>query len=303
VSVLEQPLLRRLGRRLGIRRAAGMLGYEMVKKHFYSPIPDLERLPDKIWTSKSDLSGIRFDIDAGLSFLQRELGPYISEYRPPLTSTGDPRQVYLENTFYEGLDTETLYAMVRRFKPSRIIELGSGISTLVMADARARDGALQAHRHDVFDPYPRADLAPVLEQVADVHRISATDVPLRTFAELQAGDFLFVDTTHTVKIGGDVNRVILDVLPALAPGVMVHFHDIFLPFEYPREFLVERRFFWTEQYLLQAFLAFNDEFDVLFGTHALKREYPEIICDLVPSAARSQRPAALWLRRVEPSAR
>jgi hypothetical protein len=130
---------------------------------------------------------------------------------------------------YEALDAETLYAMVRRFRPRQVLELGSGMSTLVIADALRHDEIVDRRRHDVFDPYPRDDLGEALEQVANLHPISATEVPLERFAALQAGDILFVDTTHTVKIGGDVNRVILDVLPRLAPGVLVHFHDIFLP--------------------------------------------------------------------------
>ena len=92
---------------------------------------------------------------------------------------------------------------------------------------------------------------------------SATDLPLELFSELGAGDILFVDTTHVVRLAGDVNFVVLDVLPRLQEGVIVHFHDIFLPWEYPRPWLTEMGYYWTEQYLLQAFLAYNREFEVL----------------------------------------
>ena len=88
--------------------------------------------------------------------------------------------------------------------------------------------------------------------------------------------------------------------PQLATGVFVHFHDIFLPYEYPIEFFTELGFSWAEQYLLQAFLAFNREFEVLFGSAALKRESPDAISELVPSATAASRPAAFWLRRVQP---
>jgi hypothetical protein len=233
--------------------------------------------------------------------VERELAEFVSEFRPPATPTGDPRDFYLENTLYEGLDAETLYAMVRRFKPRRILELGSGMSTLVIADALRHDDTATGRRHDVYDPYPRDDLNEVLKQVANLHPISATEVPFDRFAALQAGDILFVDTTHTVKIGGDVNRVILDVLPRLAPGVLVHFHDIFLPGEYPIEFFTELGFSWAEQYLLQAFLAFNTQFEVLFGAAALKRDRSEAISRLVPSATHALRPSAFWIRRTDPS--
>jgi hypothetical protein len=190
--------------------------------------------------------------------------------------------------------------MVRRFNPRRVLELGSGMSTLVIAEARRRGGNAGDHQHDVYDPYPRPDLRPALERVARLHPVSAAEIELAEFARLRAGDFLFVDTTHTVKIGGDVNRVVLDVLPRLAPGVWVHFHDIFLPWEYPIEFFTELGFSWAEQYLLQAFLAFNPKFEIVFGTAALAREYPDEIRELIPRAATAVRPSAFWVRRVEP---
>jgi hypothetical protein len=243
---------------------------------------------------------VRFDAEAALRFVQRELAPFLCEFQPSSTPTPDPAEFYLENTFYEAIDADTLYAMVRRLKPRRVLELGSGMSTLVIAQARARNDTADRALHNVYDPFPRSDLRPALERVARLHPVSATEVDLAEFARLRAGDFLFVDTTHTVKIGGDVNRLVLDVLPRLVPGVWVHFHDIFLPWEYPIEFFTELGFSWAEQYLLQAFLAFNPEFEIAFGTAALAREYPDEIRELIPRAATAVRPSAFWIRRVEP---
>ena len=134
--------------------------------------------------------------------------------------------------------------------------------------------------------------------MGDLHQTAATEVALDRFTELRSGDLLFVDTTDTVKIAGDVDRIVLGVLPVLAPGVFVHFNDIYLPWEYPREFVIDRRFFWAEQYLLQAFLVFNEEFEILFSTHALDRRRRDALAELVPDAL-GARPAALWLRRTE----
>jgi predicted O-methyltransferase YrrM len=281
-------------------RTARAAGYDLVKRHYYSEVPDLDSLPPGIWNATSELPGLRFDAEAGLRFVAQELGPFLPEFRPPVNSTGNPGAFYLENTFYEALDAETLYAMVRRFKPRHVLELGSGLSTLVIAEALARNGSGDDERgHDVYDPHVRADLRPALEQVATLHTVSATEVAASEFTDLRPGDFLFVDTTHTVKIGSDVNRVILDILPKLAPGVFVHFHDIYFPGEYPIEFFTELGFSWAEQYLLQAFLAFNQEFEVLFGNAALKREHPDSVSRLVPTAAQSKRPSAFWIRRVK----
>jgi hypothetical protein len=291
--------LRRVGRDLGVSRAIKSLvrkaGFDLLGRHYYSPIPDVSALPATVWTRRSDLRAVRFDVAAALDFARRELSAYIAEYEPPRHSTGRPRDFYLANEYYEGVDAEILYAMVRRFSPHRVIELGSGMSTLVIADAVTRGGG--GTRHSVYDPYPRRDLNDTLGQVADLHYISATDVPLSVFDELSSGDFLFVDTSHTVKVGGEVNRIMLDVLPRLAPGVIVHIHDIYLPWEYPRDFLTERSFFWAEQYLLQAFLAFNAGFEVLLPVHALWRDFPADIAEIIPSARTGARPSALWMRR------
>jgi hypothetical protein len=283
-----------------VKAAFRTVGYDLVARHYYSPVPDLTQLPPEVWTHESELRGVDFDLEAMLAFVEGELGAYLGEYEPPQSATGDPRDFYLDNGFYESVDAETLYAMVRRKAPRRIIELGSGMSSLVIADARARNESPSSGRHAIFDPFPRAELREVLAGVAELHPVSATDIPLSEFEQLEGGDILFVDTTHTVKIGGDVNRIILDVLPTLAPGVHVHVHDIYLPWEYPREFLVERSFFWAEQYLLQAFLALNREFEILFGNHALYRGFPDRIGKLIPTAGPRINPSGFWLRRSEP---
>jgi Methyltransferase domain len=295
--------LRRLARGSGISKAAKStlrrFGFHLIRDHYYSPIPTPSELPAELWANEADLPGVDFDAADGLDFIQRELAPHIAEYTAPSAPTGSPRDFYLDNGFYDSVDAETLYAMVRRFAPTRIIELGSGMSTLVMADARAQNEGGDDASHTVYDPFPREDLLTVQREVADVHLVSATDVPLSAFEQLRSGDLLFVDTTHTVKTGGDVNRIILDVLPMLAPGVYVHLHDIFLPWEYPRDFLTERNFYWAEQYLLQSFLAFNPEFEIVFGAYSLQRRYQDAISRLIPSARPDTCPTAFWLRRVE----
>ena len=115
---------------------------------------------------------------------------------------------------------------------------------------------------EVFDPFPSV-VTPELPGLERLERLSAQQVPLETFDRLGSGDVLFVDTTHTVKVGSDVNHILLEVLPRLAPGVVVHLHDIFLPYEYPKVWLEDYGLYWTEQYLLQAFLAFNSGYEIL----------------------------------------
>ncbi len=269
------------------------IGLQIVVKNFYSPIPDLHSLDAGVWGRRSKLAGIELDLERQLEYLS-ELTPYLREFDPS-DSVAGPQEYYSTNPSYGRGDADLMHAMARHHRPRRIVELGSGFTTLVLAAVMREHGSGEL---DVYDPYPGI-AAPETPGVASFQPIAAQDVPLSVFEELGAGDFLIVDTTHTVKIGGDVNRIVLDVLPRLAPGVIVHFHDIFLPYEYPREWAERYGLYWTEQYLLQAFLTLNPAYEVVCALHALFREHPEPIRDLIPALATGGTPAAFWIRRRE----
>jgi hypothetical protein len=184
-----------------------------------------------------------------------------------------------------------------------VIEVGSGFSSLVIGEALTRNRAEGFEcSYEIIDPFPGSASHEMggeeaLRRVADLRLESVTDVPVEHFTELGENDILFVDATHTVKVGGDVTRVVLDVVPRLAPGVCVHFHDVFLPWHYPRRWVTEEEWYWAEQYLLQAFLAFNDSFEVLAAANVLKRDHGEELARLIPSSRSGAPPLALWIRR------
>lgn len=274
-------------------------GFDVVRRDYYSPIPDLSRLPEDVWTRRSQLGGLDLSTDAAIVFVERELGALIAELDIPKQDPGVPGQFFLANHGFETVDAELLYAMIRALQPRRVIELGSGYSTLLINLACRRNAADGVNTlHEAFDPYPRPHiLGESLPPPSTLSAISATDVPLAEFSGLKSGDILFVDTTHTVKLASDVNFVILDVLPALAPGVIVHFHDIFLPWEYPREWFAEMGWYWAEQYLLQAFLAYNGSFEILVPAYALAREQPARLANTIPSFTPGAAPGSMWLRR------
>lgn len=275
------------------RRPLSRLGLELVYSSYDSPIPDLASLPPGFFDQPSPMRGIDFDLERQIEFVERELSQFCREFDPPMSAAeAGPHRFFLRNGTFESVDAELLFAIVRRFRPHRIVELGSGYSTLIIREALERNGIAPDGTLGTYDPYPSSLLArdwPVtpqpVQQVGD-------DV----FRELRAGDVLFVDTSHTVKAGGDVNRIILDVLPILAPGVIVHFHDIFLPFPYSRSHL-EDAHFWSEQYLLQAFLAGNESWEVLVGAQALARAHPARLAQSVPSFDGTASPGAFWIRR------
>jgi hypothetical protein len=274
--------------------ASRRLGFEVVRRSFYSPLPDRRQLPDSLWSGPAELPGVELNVDGGLALL-REMAPYLAEFTTAVQQASGFR---LDNGTYETGDAETLFAMLRQFKPARVLELGSGTSSHIISAAlrtNQADGNRSTYR--VFDPYPwqATELGPA--SGVEVVALGATEVPPSEYAALEPGDVLFVDTTHTVKTGGDVNHLLLEVVPRLPAGVIVHFHDIFLPYEYPREWVVEMRLAWAEQYLLQAFLAFNRQFEVLLPVHALARTARDELDRLIPGFHRGAAPGAFWIRR------
>ncbi|HWD64473.1 MAG TPA: class I SAM-dependent methyltransferase [Solirubrobacteraceae bacterium] len=230
---------------------------------FYLPFPEIDRLPESLWSGQRPLHGIDLRLDAAAELLH-QLSSYMSE--PALDG------YEFANGTYEWSDAQTLYGMLRHLEPSRVMELGSGASTHVIELARAvneQEGS--PFRHTTFDPFGGWHEMGVPDGM-EIQPIPAEELDPAAVETLVAGDVLFVDTTHTVKTGGDVQHIILGLLPRLAPGVHVHFHDIFLPFDYPRQWVVQERRAWAEQYLLEAFLAFNSQFEVVLPLAALSRE-------------------------------
>jgi Methyltransferase domain len=271
--------------------------YDVIVRDYYSPVPDLSSLPEDIWLRRSDMRGVELDADRAILYIERELAPAIAELEVPLEDPGEPGLFFLRNSCFESVDAELLYAMIRTTQPHNVLELGSGYSTLLISMAARRnmnDGV--PTRHTVYDPYPREHiLGSILPEPTILEAVSATDVPLEAFEKLGEGDVLFVDTTHTVKLGSDVNFIVLEVLPRLQPGVIVHFHDVFLPWEYPRVWFEQMRYYWAEQYLLQAFLAFNTAFTILVPANAVAREHPLRLSKVIPSFQQGAMPGSLWL--------
>ena len=283
----------------GARRAAERVGIQFVVKTFYSPIPDLRALPGGVFERQSAMRGIDLALERQVALVEDELRPYLGEFDPPEHPTGDAGEFHLANGSYPPVDADLLYALVRHLKPRRVLELGSGHSTLVTCMAAAANER-QGHpaRVECFDPHPSVVSAST-PGVARLEPVPAQRVPLAEFEALEAGDVLFVDTTHTVKLGSDVNFIVLDVLPLLQPGVVVHFHDVFLPREYPRAWVEDLGLVWAEQYLLQAFLAMNPCYEVLLAANALAAGHPDVLAGAVRSWRLRGMPGAFWIRRSE----
>jgi methyltransferase family protein len=296
--VLKQ--LRRLSSKI-LDRLGDRYGFDVVRRQMYTALPELPPPDSPIWNRPGRL-GFELDLARQLDFVELALRPYIAEFTPPADPGDSEDAFYLWNSLYAGADATLLYAMVRHLRPPRLLELGSGQSTLVSAQAcaaNARDGS--PTELICVDPEPRIELEFERFGIGRIERKLASALPLERYLALERGDVLFVDTTHTVKLGGEVNFLVLDVLPRLRPGVIVHFHDIFLPYEYPREWF-EWGWSLAEQYLLHAFLIGNADWEVLLSVHAVFREQGARLAEAIPALKAAPprgyaHPAAFWIRR------
>lgn len=177
------------------------------------------------------------------------------------------------NHFYRSPDAEVLYAIVRLFEPSRIVEVGSGHSTLLFRHAIV-DGSLNTILTSI-DPFPRREVANHADKVIRAKLEDLTD--LSVFSNLKKNDILFIDSSHEIEIANDVLKLYLTIIPSLNPGVIIHIHDVFLPYDYPKQWIVESRWNWMEQYLVQAMLQSSKEFDVLWCGHYLQQTRSDIL--------------------------
>lgn len=267
-------------------------GFHLTPVHFYSPIPDTRAMPSSIWERESDLLGVDLNVDSQLELVRDVFPRYRSEYaRIPIEPTGSEGDFYLSNTIFGGMDALSLYCMIRHFQPRLVVEVGSGMSSRLIAQAAQRNGHTELVS---IDPYPDSVVRAGLPGRTSLALKRVEEVDLDVFARLGSNDVLFIDSSHVVRCGGDVNYLFLEVIPRLAPGVIVHVHDVFLPREYPEEWVKEELRFWSEQYLLQAFLAFNAEFEVLLSVNRLSHRHWHDLTETFPNA---QGGGSFWMRR------
>jgi predicted O-methyltransferase YrrM len=267
--------------------------------HFYSPIPNLQdvrRRAHAIFdTSPRELAGIDLNEAKQLSLFE-ELARYYPEQ--PFSDDKSPgRRYFFNNPNFSYGDAIILYCLIRHLRPRRIVEVGSGYSSCVILDTIEQCFSDKVEC-TFIEPYPQ--LLTSLLKPGDVDRIRVVpaqvqDVPLTEFTGLGENDILFIDSTHVSKVGSDVNTLLFDVLPALRPGVYVHIHDIYFPFEYPKEWVYQGRA-WNEGYMLRAFLQYNRAFEIIFFNAFFGLRYAETLAARTPLCAANPG-GGLWLRK------
>jgi hypothetical protein len=268
--------------------------------HFYSPVVDPAELDaTRLWPEHPQILGIDFNETSHERILREVFPRFMPDYDYPetLEETSELKQFYTRNTEFGWLDSRTLFVLLREWKPQRLIEVGSGFSTLLAADVNLRflDGATEI---TCIEPYPRAFLRQGVPGVARLIEDKVQNVSLMEFERLQAGDILFIDSSHVAKTGSDVNFIYLDILPRLAKGVRIHIHDIFLPHDYPRQWVIDENRSWNEQYLLRALLMHSNAFRVLFGGSYAYWRFPELVRDALAHPRGHSLPGcSFWIER------
>jgi len=280
------------------------LGIHLTPVHYYQPVPDTRTLTDSIWEQRSELVGLDLNEQTQLTLLDEFSRVWRMEYEgfPKDREEAHPHQYYVNNRAFTAVDGEVLYCMIRKFRPRKIIEIGSGFSTLLAAQAILRNQEESGQECELVacDPHPMELLAAGFPGLTKLFPKRVEELPVSFFAGLRENDILFVDSSHVLRIAGDVQYEFLEIIPRVAKGVLVHVHDIFLPAEYLKEWVMRQREFYSEQYLLQAFLAFNKAFRVLWAASYMHLQHPDKLEAAFSSYQRTLRwPGSFWFRRVE----
>lgn len=267
--------------------------------HFYSPIPDLKEIQAReaeLWAPQKEMPAIDWNEAAQQAILQDVFSLYVRDIDFPIERPTDNRVYYYQNDQFPVLDAEVLYCMLRHFRPTRMIEIGSGFSSLVTAEVNRTHLDNKLH-FTCIEPYPRQFLRDGIEGISELVIQKVQNIPPDYFSSLKEGDVLFIDSSHVSKVGSDVNYLFFEILPRLNKGVLVHIHDIFLPDDYPRKWVIEEGRHWNEQYLVRAFLEFNNAFEILWAAHFMAKNHEPEITRVFSRFPRLGGGGSMWLRR------
>ena len=298
VSALWFKLIRRIGAhhmRLS-REIFRRVGVFPIRDHYYEPLFQPRRLRRSLREVRK-LPGLDLDPPRQLALLDQFR--YADELRGFPVKRAAERVFYYDNGAFESGDAEYLYGVVRHFRPGRIIEIGSGDSTLMVRNAirKNREEAPDyGCEHVCIEPFE----VPWLESVGvRVVRTPVERVGDGLFRDLQRNDVLFIDSSHVIRPQGDVLFEYLEILPQLASGVLVQIHDIFTPRDVPDDWVRNRVRFWNEQYLLEAFLSGNRDFRVIGAVNYLKHEHFPALARACPILEQQpeREPGSFWMVR------
>lgn len=269
--------------------------YYVAKPHFYNPIPDENYIYsyEGYWKKPYPCYGIEF-CDKEQLLLCKNLSFFAQEINDLPEFILDPKK----NDGFLDMDLEFLYCLIRFIKPKRFIEIGAGWSSLIAIQAiqRNKEEGYECE-HTLIEPYPRSALKGLFEKVDKYIFKCVQEVPLNVFDDLGHNDILFIDTSHVAKYGSDVNYLYFYIVPRVKSGCYIHIHDIFIPDDYSEKLIFTQQRFFSEQYLIFAFLMYNHDFQIRIAAQYLSQKYRDKLNDFFPRFKPYFSPGSLWIQR------
>lgn len=259
------------------------LGVHVTPVHFYSPIPDTRQYGASLFSREFPMDGVNLDAQGQLSTLSAVYSEYVEEFTPYV------------NTGLSLADSFVLYCMIRHYKPRQMVEVGAGETTkisLLALERNLQDG--HEYTFTSIEPYPREDL---LDLDNPRFRLIAKKVEMLDVSFFAETDMLFIDSSHVSRLGSDVNFEILEVVPSLKKGAVVHWHDITIPTNYWQDWAHDGNKFWNESYMLHAFLLFNDAFRVVWASRYMFLKHEKELKRYFPFMKDDERCTSFWLFR------
>ena len=279
------PLSRDLFKRLGIYP---------IKDHYYQPLFNEKKL--RILNKKRYLPGIDMNTNYQIDLLKKlDFSNEIKSIAKNDLQKGSYESFDFNNGSFLAGDADFLYSVIRNFKPRKIIEIGSGFSTIIANKACLKNSLDSSFKteHICIEPYEQ----PWLEKLGvNVQRDLVENIPLNLFKSLEENDLLFIDSSHIIRPQGDVLYEYLEILPTLNKGVIIHVHDIFTPRDYPYEWLKRDVRFWNEQYILECLLSNQKRYKIIAALNYLKNDYFNELKEVCPMIETKHQPGSIYLR-------
>lgn len=278
-----------------VRKRLQAYGVNLVPSSFYSEVPTIEEIEDSFRPERLVKYESIFDNKIILNNLS-DLAKFSSEFDAP-HKEAEPGMFFWENSQFSYSDAMSYYCMIRSKHPRHIVEIGSGYSTLVALMATRKNGFGEI---TCIEPYPR-DFLKTLGVNLIEKKVQSVAIDFFNSVLTEDGDFLFVDSTHTVKHGSDCLDIYLKIIPSISRECFIHAHDIFLPRSFSKEQLRDEQIYWTEQYLLYAYLLENRRTEVIYSSSYADMEMKGLL-DAFMAGKYGSGGGSLWFRQKAPVA-
>jgi hypothetical protein len=271
-----------------------LIGTFPIRDHYYEPLYNFDRLKVDLYKNRN-VGGIKFNINNQLKNI-RKLNFTDELINLNLTDESPTYGFNINNKFFESGDAEIYYQIIRYFKPSRIIEIGSGYSTLIALEAIKKNKEEKNSKNKIItciEPYENKWLDNLDIKII---RKKIEDISFEKYLNLKKNDILFIDSSHMIRPQGDVLKLFLEILPRLRKGVIIHIHDIFTPKDYPKQWLVNENKFWNEQYLVEALISNSSKYDIFLSLNYLKNNFYNKLKRICPYLTKKHEPGSFYLK-------